>query len=130
MDFIESNKLQRQRKELRKRFQNIDKDIDNLKEEALPKVAFKRVSNWNKSIRPKINLSEEISILTWRIAHANSDTDEGKSGGYRVFYCKLGSNRLLLLGIYYKADIENDAYSEIVRSLVESAKEVILENKS
>lgn len=130
MNFIESSDFQKQRKKLRKRFDRIDKDIDNLKEEALPKVAFKRVGNWNKSIRPKINLSDEVSILTWRVAHANSDTDEGKSGGYRIFYCKLGSDQLLLLGIYYKPDIEDGAYSEIAKTLVKSAKEVILENKN
>jgi len=128
MNFIESSDFQTQRKALRKRFDRIDKDIDNLKEEALPKVAFKRVGNWNKSVRPEINLSEKMSVLVWRIAHANSDTDKGKSSGYRIFYCKLDSDQLLLLGIYYKPDIENDAYSEIAKSLVGSAQEVILEN--
>lgn len=130
MDFVESERFQQQRKELRKSFSSIDKDISNLKEEALPKVAFKQISRWNRKYG-EVNLTEECSISVWYIRHGNSDTNEGKRGGYRIFYCKLESEQtVFLLGVYYKSNLEGVSYDKIVENLINSSRNIILSNTS
>lgn len=130
MEFEESKLFEKQcRNFYKNRFGNIYEDLDNLKEEVFPKIAFRKIANWNKKLG-EIELDKGTSISVWVVRHANSNTDEGKRSGYRIFYCKLHQESgAFLLGIYYKADIEGNDYEKMAEELIQYSKRAILKNR-
>ena len=59
-----------------------------------------------------------IDALVYKARLASSDQKRGKSGGYRVLYYVVSEDkRLILLGIYAKAQQENISPQEIKRLL-------------
>lgn len=123
-EFRKSSKFKKQVKKYGTRFHNINKDIDDA-EDVLEDIAFRQVGMRNCLIAKK-EITGEVEKEIWRLRLSNSDTNKGKSCGYRIFYCRLSSEKgVLFLGIYFKPDVDDVGYSELVNELLEAAKEQI-----
>lgn len=116
MEFVESEKFLRHIPELKKKYPQVEEDVDNVKEQ-LSAIAFQIISPLNICVC-EINL-EDVTREVWRIRVQNSDNNKGKRAGYRIFYCRGGNKEqeILFLGIYSKPDMDDD-YEVIARDLV------------
>ena len=116
MKVVESEKFLRQVSELKKKYPQVEEDIDNVKDQLLM-IAFKKVSELNVPI-VEIDV-KEVAREIWRIRVQNSDNNKGKRAGYRIFYCRSENkdDGIIFLGIYSKPDIEKD-YEVIARDLL------------
>ena len=91
-------------KKLKKRFRNIEKDIDDF---------FETVSTVED-----LGVRLHESIFKARIR--NRDKSSGKSGGYRLItYLVLSEGRLYQLYVYDKSDLANISDKELDRLVVE-----------
>lgn len=127
MNIKKSEKFKKQVSDLEENYQSVYKDVEDLERE-LTSLAFKRLSNTNYCLC-EIEVAKGIIKEIWRIKIGCSDNNQGKSSGYRVFYCKLKPDSgVFLLGIFIKKDIEGDDYREIAKHLIKASKESILAN--
>ena len=95
--------FEKQLKALKKRFRNIDKDIDG----------------WSGSITDICDLGVLLGDGVYKVRISNSDKQRGKSGGYRVIsYLKLVKNELILIYIYDKSDLGNIDEKELDRAIL------------
>jgi len=125
MKIEKSERFKKQIKNLKCKYQKIHEDIKDLKSE-LPKLAFRELGKTNyKLCSIKVNKAETKEI--WKIRISCSDNNRGKSAGYRIFYCKLTSDKeVFLLGIFIKKDIEGENVEKIAKQLVEASRDAIL----
>ena len=94
-------------KKLKKRFKNINSDVDNF---------FKEVNHLNDL---GIKLHENI----YKVRIKNSNKQAGKSGGYRLItYIEISKNKINLLYIYDKSDLANISDKELDRIVIENYK--------
>jgi mRNA-degrading endonuclease RelE of RelBE toxin-antitoxin system len=116
MEVTESDKFLRQITDLKKKYSEVEEDVDNVKER-LSAIAFQPIPPLNIPIA-EIN-EENITREVWRVRVQNSNNDKGKRAGYRIFYCRGENNgeEILFLGIYSKPDMERD-YEVIAKDLV------------
>jgi len=115
---VESKKFLRQVPELKKKYPQVEEDIDNVKDQ-LSMIAFDKVSELNVPI-VEVDV-KEVTREIWRIRVQNSDNNKGKRAGYRIFYCRGESkdgDGIVFLGIYSKPDMERD-YNVIAEDLLE-----------
>lgn len=103
---VPTPKFQKDVKEYRKRFKNITKDLDKIIGKlALGDLIGDKVPNVNIK-----ELDEEIK----KVRVINTDTNKGKSNGYRlIYYVVKNDGTIFLLTVYYKKDKENITPKEI-----------------
>jgi addiction module RelE/StbE family toxin len=92
--------FQRKLKRLAKRYRQIKQDLVPILEQ----------------LRQGENLGDQISGVGFRVMKVrvrNSDTQSGKSGGYRLIYWLELEDSIVLLDIYSKADQSDIEISEI-----------------
>lgn len=96
-------------------YRNIDEDIENFEDNSSD-ILFKRGFRGNERIATceRGNCKYEV----WKINHSSTDNNQGGSSGFRIFYTKEGDEKVILLGIYLKKDIEGDNYKKIAKELV------------
>jgi len=89
MEVTESDKFLRQVTELKKKYSEVEADVDNVKDR-LSAIAFKAIKPLNI---PIVEINEKsVTREVWRIRVQNSNNDKGKSAGYRIFYCRGKNN--------------------------------------
>jgi mRNA-degrading endonuclease RelE of RelBE toxin-antitoxin system len=95
--------FEKQLKSLKKRFRNIDKDVDG----------------WSGQVADVCDLGVLLGDGIYKVRISNSDKQRGKSGGYRVIsYLKLVKNELILIYIYDKSDLGNIDEKELDRAIL------------
>ena len=104
LTIISTTEFEKDVKKLFKKYRSISKDLQKLRESLL--------------LNPKAGIS--LSNQTYKLRLANSSTNDGKSGGFRVIYYFLdGNGNIHLLKMYSKSDISNiseDRILEILKS--------------
>lgn len=107
-EFIELPTYLKSVKKLKKRFKNIDLDVDSF---------FKKHVNHIDDLG--IKLHENI----YKARIKNSDKQAGKSSGYRLItYVEISENKINLLYIYDKSDLANISDKELDRIVIDSCK--------
>jgi mRNA-degrading endonuclease RelE of RelBE toxin-antitoxin system len=95
-------------KKLKKRFKNINKDVDNFF------IKVKSIDDLGVKLHPNI----------FKVRIKNSDKQSGKSGGYRLIsYLQIKDNKINLLYIYDKSDFVNISDKELDNLVIENFKE-------
>lgn len=95
---VEEELFSKAHKKLSKKYNNIDKDLDN----------------FLNSIEYKSDLGIEIKANVFKARITNSDKNKGKSSGYRLIsYLAIIDNKLHLLYIYDKSTLVNVTEQEI-----------------
>lgn len=94
----------------KKKFKHIDDDIDSV------------IVNLEKGILVGKDI-DDIKISsgnhTYKVRVANSDTNVGKSNGYRlIYYVVMDDKEIYLLTIYYKKDDKNIPTKDEIASLI------------
>lgn len=97
-------------------YRKIDKDMDNFEEEA-PEILFK--AGFRNNERIITCKKDDGKYEVWKINHSSSDNNQGGSSGFRIFYTEEADERVILLGIYLKSDIEGENYKKIAEELIE-----------
>jgi len=92
----------------------------------------RRYRNFRNDIQPIIDALEAgetpggqmmgVGYPIYKVRAANSDSQRGKSGGYRIIYYLVTEDRCLLLTIYTKTDQADVTAEEIRRILVEEGE--------
>ena len=105
---IATKRFDKDIKMYQKKFRNIGEDVkkvvDDLKEGNL-------VGDVIKELKMK---DEKNNVIKVRVA--NSDTNGGKSNGYRlIYYAEKSDKTIYLLTIYYKKEKENINNKEIIK---------------
>ncbi|SFV63359.1 hypothetical protein MNB_SV-9-1220 [hydrothermal vent metagenome] len=104
-EFIELPTYLKSVKKLKKRFKNINSDVDSF---------FKEVNHIDDL---GIKLHENI----YKVRIKNSNKQAGKSSGYRLItYIKISENKINLLYIYDKSDLTNISDKELDRIVIDS----------
>lgn len=97
-DFIRSILFKKSLKKLKKRYINIEKDVDEF---------IDNIDTLN-------NLGTSLGGGVYKVRLANSDANRGKSGGYRLLtYLQIIDNKITLIYIYSKSDLENLSEQEL-----------------
>ncbi|MDD5201601.1 MAG: hypothetical protein PHH41_00510 [Sulfurimonas sp.] len=105
---VEKLLYQKAYKKLSKQYRQIDDDIDN----------------FLNSISSKEDLGIELKSNIFKTRIKNSDTNKGKSAGYRLIsYIALIDNELHLLYIYDKSKLENLTEKEIDNLVLQQISE-------
>ena len=105
-ELIELPSYLKSAKKLKKRFRNINNDVDNFF-----KNEVKKLDDLG------INLHKNI----YKVRIKNSDKSSGKSGGYRLIsYVEISNGRLNLLYIYDKSDLENISDKELDQLVIDN----------
>ena len=90
-------------RELKKRFRNIEEDLDG----------------WSESLNDIKELGVQLKSNVYKVRIANSDKNRGKSSGYRLItYLKFCNNELVFIYIYDKSDIENISENELDKAIM------------
>ncbi len=90
-------------RELKKRFGNIEEDLDG----------------WSEHLNDIEELGVQLKSNVYKVRIANSDKNRGKSSGYRlIVYLKLCNNELVFIYIYDKSDIENISENELDKAIM------------
>lgn len=98
--------FQKDVKEYKKRFKNITKDLDTI----IGKLALGDLLGDKV---PNINL-KEVNEEIKKVRVINTDSNKGKSNGYRlIYYVVKNDGTIYLLTVYYKKDRENITTKEI-----------------
>lgn len=110
---VPTPKFQKDVKEYKKRFKNITKDLDVV----IGKLATGDLLGENvPNIKIKL-LDEEIR----KVRVINTNTNKGKSNGYRlIYYVVKNDGTIYLLTVYYKKDKENITPTEIEKLIKEN----------
>lgn len=90
-------------RELKKRFRNIEEDLDG----------------WSERLNDIKELGVQLKSNVYKVRIANSDKNRGKSSGYRLItYLKFCNNELVFIYIYDKSDIENISENELDKAIM------------
>jgi mRNA-degrading endonuclease RelE of RelBE toxin-antitoxin system len=81
------------------------------------KLIIKDLEELEKELQQENNSSIELGNSCYKIRVANSSIPTGKSGGFRVIYYTKIENKIYLLQIYSKSDIENISDEKIIEIL-------------
>jgi mRNA-degrading endonuclease RelE of RelBE toxin-antitoxin system len=104
-ELIPLPEFERQVKRLQKKFRNIRTDLLDLQKVLLSNP---KAGEPIRGLRGKI----------YKLRHASSDLERGKSGGFRIIYYFIHSDQnIYLLTIYPKSEKENIQVAEIVKLL-------------
>jgi len=99
LTIISTGEFEKDVKKLFKKYRSISKDLQKLKTELL--------------LNPKAGIS--LSNHTYKLRLANSSTNDGKSGGFRVIHYFLDDDgNIHLLKMYSKSDISNISENRIL----------------
>lgn len=110
---VPTPKFQNDVKNYKKKFKNITKDLDDI----IGKLAMGDLLG-NKV--PGVNI-KEIDEEIRKVRVINSDTNKGKSNGYRlIYYVVRNDGVIFLLTVYYKKDKENITAEEIAKLIKEN----------
>ena len=102
LTIISTGEFEKDVKKLFKKYRSISKDLQKLKTELL--------------LNPKAGIS--LSNHTYKLRLANSSTNDGKSGGFRVIYYFLDDDgNIHLLKMYSKSDMSNISENRILEIL-------------
>jgi len=105
LNISESPLFKKQIKTLKKRFRNIQKDLDL----------------WSESLQSTDQLGIRLKENVYKVRIANSDKNKGKSSGYRLFtYLEIINEELIFIYIYDKSDIENIDENELDKAILEA----------
>lgn len=107
LDFFvqESDSYKKSKKQLLKRFRNLDKDV---KEFLL-------------DVKTNDDLGISLGSSIYKARIANTDKNRGKSGGYRLItLLKVVDTKIYLLYIYDKSDLENITEDELDEFVIKS----------
>ncbi len=97
-----SDKFLSDLKKLIKKYRKIEDDINHF------------IKNIDNEISPQNSIGNGL----YKIRVANTSIPTGKSGGFRIIvFVKIKNEKIILLTIYSKNDIENISESEIVEIL-------------
>jgi len=102
-NILVTKKFTKDIKKYSRKFRNIEKDINNV---------IEKLKNGNLigNIIKDVNFENAV----FKVRVINSDTNSGKSSGYRLLYYVLRDDGIIyLLTIYSKSDKENIRNSEI-----------------
>lgn len=100
-------------KKLRKKYPNVWKDVQPLREQLESgETPGDRVQN--------------VSDVVYKVRLRNRDVQRGKSGGYRVMYYLKAADRIYLILIYSKSEIDDvpvDLITQTIREVEDEALE-------
>lgn len=95
---VKSDLFYKSVKKLQKRYRNIILDVDN----------------FLKNVKNNDDLGTSLGGGVYKVRVANSDANRGKSGGYRLLtYLQIIDNKVTLIYIYSKSDLENLSEQEL-----------------
>ena len=110
---VPTPKFQRDVREYKKRFKNITKDLDKI----IGKLAVGDLIGDNV---PRVKI-KEIDEEIKKVRVINTDTNKGKSNGYRlIYYVVKNDGTIYLLTVYYKKDKQNITPEEIAQLIKEN----------
>lgn len=110
---VPTPKFQNDIKHYRKRFKNVTKDLDKI----IGKLATGELIGDNV---PKVKI-KEIDEEIRKVRVINTDSNKGKSNGYRlIYYVVKKDGTIFLLTVYYKKDKENITPDEIAQLIKEN----------
>ena len=102
---IKSDLFYKSIKKLQKKYRNINSDIDNF---------LKNIKNHN-------DLGISLGGGIYKVRLTNSDVSRGKSGGYRLLtYLQIIDNKITLIYIYSKSDLENLTEQEVDEMILDT----------
>lgn len=94
-------------KKLKKRYKNINDDIDV----------------FTNSINDISKLGTNIGNNIYKARIANSDKNKGKSAGYRLIsYLKIENSTITYMYIYDKSDLENISEEQLDKAIIEASQ--------
>ncbi|MDX2137032.1 MAG: type II toxin-antitoxin system RelE/ParE family toxin [Chloroflexota bacterium] len=96
--------FERLAKKLRKKYPNVMGDVDPL------------IQTLERGDTPG-DLLQRLPYSVYKVRLANSDAQRGKSGGYRVLYYLRTRDKVYLIAIYSKSEIEDLPASMIVAAI-------------
>jgi mRNA-degrading endonuclease RelE of RelBE toxin-antitoxin system len=97
-------------KQLQKKYPHVWKDVKPL------------VSQLKEGQTPGERL-QGVERVAYKVRVANHDAQRGKSGGYRIIYYLRTDERIYLLVIYSKSDVENIPNEWIIGAIEEAEAE-------
>ncbi len=105
-EIIPTPKFERDIKHYKKKFKSVSNDVNEIVEEL-------KKGNLQGDVIPNLEMKDNNNN-TVKVRIANSDTNTGKSNGYRlIYYAEKSDGTIYLLTIYYKKDKENISNKEI-----------------
>jgi mRNA-degrading endonuclease RelE of RelBE toxin-antitoxin system len=105
MKFETSDIFKKQLKKLAKKYSHIKHDIENF------------IQNFEFQHKQAVKIKNNL----YKIRIKNSDKTKGKRGGYRVYYYLKMENKVILLVIYDKGEIEM-INEKLLKELIELYK--------
>ena len=111
--------------------ENFNKDIKYYTKKKKYKKIFKDIKPMLEDLEQGVFVGDEIADLkigndnkTYKVRAVNSDTNEGKSNGYRViYYVEIEDKVIFLMTIYHKKDEERipskKEISDLIKELIE-----------
>ncbi len=87
------------------------------------KLIAKDLANLEKELRENIYAGVELGRGCFKIRLKNSSVPTGKSGGFRVIYYLRTQNKIYLLEIYSKSDLESIDEKRLVEILAANGLE-------
>ncbi|ELC8402643.1 TPA: hypothetical protein K8N08_001321 [Clostridium perfringens] len=111
--------------------ENFNKDIKYYTKKKRYKKIFKDIQPILEDLEQGIFVGDEIADLkigndnkTYKVRAVNSDTNEGKSNGYRViYYVEMENKVIFLMTVYHKKDEERipskKEISDLIKELIE-----------
>jgi mRNA-degrading endonuclease RelE of RelBE toxin-antitoxin system len=111
-EFLQVDEFAKDLKKLRKKFRNIDKDL-----EVFIKALKSELPNQLSGTVQIPGLGEEISIPIFKVRHFRSrDLRGGSRSGIRIIYAyNSKENEITLIELYFKGDKENEDQERIKR---------------
>ena len=110
---VPTPKFQSDVKHYKKRFKNVTKDLDTI----IGKLAIGELIGDNV---PKVKI-KDVNEEIKKVRVINTDSNKGKSNGYRlIYYVVKNDGTIYLLTVYYKKDKENITSEEIIQLIKEN----------
>jgi mRNA-degrading endonuclease RelE of RelBE toxin-antitoxin system len=100
-----ADEFKRAARALRKRYRNIDSDLEPL------------IEQLRNGDLPGDQISDLPEYIVYKVRVKNSDARRGKSGGYRVIYYILAPEATVLLRLYSKSD-QDDVTQDDIRATI------------
>ncbi len=109
MDIEYTSEFKRNLRQLAKRYRSIRQDIE-------PLIEHLKAGQTPGDQMPRVGYS------VYKVRIKNSDSQRGKSGGYRVIYYRQTENKTILVTLYSKTD-QSDIDSDTIQRIVKKHEE-------